>query len=60
MTVAPMNGFVMDGLMRNATAGKSVMKCFNAKTVPVISTLAQEFMVFDRCVGGRSIGSIIK
>jgi len=46
--IPPMNGFVYDGMIRNSSAGRSVMKCFPPEKVPAISTLAREFAIFDR------------
>jgi len=47
-SVAPMNGFVQNAIKEGgATWGPAVMACFNHTTVPVISTLAQEFAIFD-------------
>ena len=45
-----MTGFVKDYEKLNGgntSRGRKIMKCFNAKRVPVITTLAQEFAVCD-------------
>ena len=55
--VAPMNGFVLDYFNKFVyTCGreptydeyKIIMNCFDEECVPVISTLAKEYAVFDR------------
>jgi len=43
----PMNGFVADAEMNSKGWGPLVMSMFNDKTLPVLSTLAEEFGVFD-------------
>jgi phospholipase C len=43
-----MNGFVKDAENKGSGWGNQVMSCFNPRTVPAISTLASEFVVFDR------------
>jgi len=45
--VAPMCGFVEQAESLLKGMGQSVMSAFNFHSVPVISTLAQEFVVFD-------------
>ena len=50
---APMNGFVInyknaeDSSIRSTDQGALIMQCFNSSTVPIISTLAQEFGSFN-------------
>jgi phospholipase C len=44
---APMNGFVKAAEQQIKGSGVRAMDCFNSKTVPVISTLAKEFALFD-------------
>eukprot|EP01121_Diplochlamys_sp_Union-15-3_P013192 TRINITY_DN4056_c0_g2_i1.p1 TRINITY_DN4056_c0_g2~~TRINITY_DN4056_c0_g2_i1.p1 ORF type:complete len:311 (-),score=45.73 TRINITY_DN4056_c0_g2_i1:590-1522(-) len=44
----PMNGFVADAEKSQKGWGPLIMSCFNSTSVPVISTLALEFAIFDR------------
>eukprot|EP01114_Cavostelium_apophysatum_P021828 TRINITY_DN771_c1_g1_i2.p1 TRINITY_DN771_c1_g1~~TRINITY_DN771_c1_g1_i2.p1 ORF type:complete len:480 (+),score=98.93 TRINITY_DN771_c1_g1_i2:130-1569(+) len=44
----PMNGFLANGLSVDPVRGRDVLKAFNRTWVPAISTLVQEFAVFDR------------
>jgi phospholipase C len=46
--IPPMNGFVKNAFEQSGKWGPEVMSCFNEKTVPVISTLAKEFAIFDK------------
>jgi phospholipase C len=46
--VAPMNGFVANAETHEKGWGEKIMSCFNPETVPVISTLATEFALFDK------------
>lgn len=45
----PMRGFVKDyaAVSKDATKGPNVMKCFTGQTLPVLSTLAQQYAVCD-------------
>lgn len=43
----PMNGFVADAEAKSKGWGPAVMSSFNEKTLPVLTTLANEFAVFD-------------
>jgi phospholipase C len=45
----PMKGFISDyALVSNDAAhGSNIMKCFTAETLPVLSTLAQQFAICD-------------
>ena len=49
-----MSGFVHNyaKVMGNATGGAFIMKCFDPKHVPVITTLAQDFALFDQWHSG--------
>jgi phospholipase C len=44
----PMNGFVAQQEKNEPGTGAQVLSCFNHSSVPIISTLAQEFAIFDR------------
>jgi len=47
---APMNGFVADAYIKGKGDiwwGKQVMAAFTSETLPILSTLAEEFAVFD-------------
>jgi phospholipase C len=45
---APMNGFIKQAASSHYAPLENVMNAFNAETVPAISTLAQEFAIFDK------------
>jgi hypothetical protein len=42
-----MDGFVADAELKQKGWGPSIMSAFNSKSLPVLSTLATEFAVFD-------------
>ena len=46
---APMNGFITSytSVTGATSEGSTVMRCFNESTLPILSTLANEFALFD-------------
>jgi phospholipase C len=47
VAVPPMNGFVAAAESMEAGWGPQVMSCFNHTSLPILSTLAMEFTLFD-------------